>query len=394
SVKQSLSPWSTPRCISARHPRFAIAAGTGSAAFVRAENRNSLGPLRRDTSAVIRFVRAFIGSAVVIVATGCAVAAEQLVVNGQPRTFVIERPAATGPRPTMIVLHGAGGSGAGEAQSDIGRLAPQAGLVAVFPDGRANRWNHLPPGKEQAQYVQAFQQHGGAPDDVAFLKALVADLVHRGVADPKRVYLAGTSAGGIMTMRMACLGDGTFAAIALLVAAMPEATGADCRLSAPLPVLMINGTADDVMPYGGGVGFLPNTRIPGVYRVWPTERLVTFFRQHNGCAEPAEKSEVPGPGSQRGELERSKGSGGAVHFYRVVGGRHDLRAHAVNAGPLLVDFFRGLSAPADAAIAPATVATGDDPRTCFSGAVADANVAACGRLIASSTLRGNDLISA
>src|SRR5262249_21035351 len=49
SVKQSLSPWSTPRCISARHPRFAIAAGTGSAAFVRAENRNSLGPLRRDT---------------------------------------------------------------------------------------------------------------------------------------------------------------------------------------------------------------------------------------------------------------------------------------------------------------------------------------------------------
>src|SRR5262249_42404223 len=161
----------------------------------------------------------------------------------------------------------------------------------------------------------------------------------------------------------------------------------DCRLSAPLPVLMINGTADDVMPYGGGVGFLPNTRIPGVYRVWPTERLGTFFPRHKGCAAPAEKAGGPRSGPARSEFERSKCSGGAVHFYRVVGGRHDLRAHAVNAGPLLVDFFRGLSAPAVAPTAPVSAATGDDSRTCFGGAVADANVAACGRLIASNTLR-------
>jgi polyhydroxybutyrate depolymerase len=73
-----------------------------------------------------------------------------------------------------------------------------------------------------------FQQHGGAPDDVAFLKALVADFVRRGISHPKQVYLAGTSAGGIMTLRMVCTGDGTFAAIALLAASMPEPTGADC----------------------------------------------------------------------------------------------------------------------------------------------------------------------
>ena len=74
----------------------------------------------------------------------------------------------------MIVLHGAGGSGAREAQSGFWRSAPQAGFVVAFADVRANRWNHLPPGKEQAQLAQAFQQHGGAPDDVAFLKALAA----------------------------------------------------------------------------------------------------------------------------------------------------------------------------------------------------------------------------
>jgi polyhydroxybutyrate depolymerase len=179
---------------------------------------------------VNRFIDAFILSALVILTTGSGIAAEpmQLVVNGQTRTFVLERPAAPGPRPTIIVLHESGSTGAREAQSDLGRLGPQAGFVAVFPDGRGSRWNHLPPGKESAQFVQVFQQHGSAPDDVAFLKALVADLVRRGISHPKQVYLAGTSAGGIMTLRMVCMGDGTFAAIALLAASMPEPTGADC----------------------------------------------------------------------------------------------------------------------------------------------------------------------
>ena len=344
-----------------------------------------------------RFTEAFTLSVLAVLTIVSGVAAEpmQLVVNGQTRTFVLERPAVAGPRPTIIVLHGAGSSGGREAQSDLGRLGPQAGFVAVFPDGRANRWNHLPPGKESAQFVEVFQQHGGAPDDVAFLKALVADLVRRGISDPKQVYLAGISAGGIMTLRMVCMGDGTFAAIALLVASMPEPTGADCRLPTPLPVLMINGTADNVMPYGGGLGILPNSNVRGVYSVWPAERLVAFFRQHNGCAEPAEKSVFPGQDPQKVEVERStKCSGGPVHFYRVVGGEHNLRLQAPNASQLLLDFFRGSAVPAGATIAaqPATAATGDDHRICFSGAAGDANVAACGRLIASNTVRGGDLV--
>ena len=33
----------------------------------------------------------------------------QLIVNGQARAFLLERPIAQGPRPTIIMLHGAGG---------------------------------------------------------------------------------------------------------------------------------------------------------------------------------------------------------------------------------------------------------------------------------------------
>jgi Tetratricopeptide repeat len=160
---------------------------------------------------------------------------------------------------------------------------------------------------------------------------------------------------------------------------------------------MIYGTADNVVPYGGGPVNSPDGKVRGVYSVWPAERLVAFFRQHNGCAEPAEKSVFPAQNPQKVEVERStKCSGGPVHYYRVVGGRHNLQLQAPNPSQLLLDFFRGSAVPAGATIAaqPAMAAKGDDHRICFSGAVGDANVAACGRLIASNTLRGGDLVRA
>ena len=160
----------------------------------------------------------------------------QLIVNGQARTFLLERPVAQGPRPTIIMLHGGGRRAADIAyQTGLAQLAPREGLVAVFPEGRGSRWNFFPPGKESAKDVQFFQQHGGLPDDVGFLKILVADLVRRGLSDPKRIYISGLSLGGVMALRMACVDAGSFAAIGLLISAMSELTGANCQPAKPLP---------------------------------------------------------------------------------------------------------------------------------------------------------------
>ena len=99
----------------------------------------------------------------------------------------------------------------------------------MFPEAVGGVWNIFPPGKQTAQYVQYFQRHSHLPDDVAFLRMLVADLVQAGISDPKRIYLAGRSLGGSMTLRMACVDAGSFAAIGLLIAAMPGAVGSDCH---------------------------------------------------------------------------------------------------------------------------------------------------------------------
>jgi len=258
----------------------------------------------------------------------------QLIVNGQARAFLLERPIVQGPRPTIIMLHGAGRRAADIAHdSGLAQLAPREGLVAVFPEGRGSRWNFFPPGKESAKDVQFFQQHGGLPDDVGFLKILVADLVRRGVSDPKRIYLSGLSLGGVMALRMACVDAGSFAAIGLLISAMAELTGASCQPAKPLPILMVNGTADQMLPYAGGQSIRGDS-------LWSAERLVGFFRRLNGCAEAAQQSVLPGTHPRRIEIERStRCSGGPVVLYRIVGGGHDVPP-GLNAGQVLLDFFR------------------------------------------------------
>jgi len=259
----------------------------------------------------------------------------QLVVNGQMRTFLVERPAAQEPQPTVIMLHEAGGSAAGIArESGLAQLAPQQGMAAVFPQGLVGRWNFYPAGKEQAGFLRRSQQAGGLPDDVGFIQLLIADLVRRGISDPKRIYLAGSSNGGFMTLRMYCLNAEMFAAIGLLISGMPESTAAECDSPKPIPVLMIKGTADPTVPYDGG---LVDNHLP----VWPTQRLVEFLRQHNGCTESAVRLALPSQDSHQIEVElSSKCSDGPVVLYRIIGGGHALPP---NAGRLLLDFFRDKS---------------------------------------------------
>src|SRR5262245_13076707 len=217
------------------------------------------------------FVVTLVVLAASALATAPAVRAQslQLVVDGQPRVFVLYRPAGTEPRPTVIMLHGAGSNAAKEANAPgLGQLAPQNGFAVVFPEGRGGRWNHVPPGKEATAFVElAFKDAGGALDDVKFLKLLVTDLVRRGVSDPRRIYLAGRSAGGLMTLRMACEDARLFAGIGLLITGMSEPQGAVCRPAKPLPVLMLNGTADQLILYGGGtVAGMDGTPGRGVFR--------------------------------------------------------------------------------------------------------------------------------
>ena len=267
------------------------------------------------------------------------VAAEPLRLNvgGQERTYLLERPAGQTARPTVIMLHGLNGSGAAIAKATgLDRSGPQNDFAAVFPDKHAAMlgWNFFPPGREPAQLIERTKA-GGIPNDVAFLKALVADLVRRGISDPQRVYLAGLSNGSFMALRMICAEPGIFAAMGLLIGGMPDMVGDDCRRAKSMPVVLLNGTADKTVPYAGGPVH------PGaLFSAWSAERLAGFLRELNRCGDAREVAGLPRAGPHSFVVTRwTSCADGPVVLYRILGGEH--ATYTVNVGQLLIDFFRG-----------------------------------------------------
>jgi polyhydroxybutyrate depolymerase len=275
--------------------------------------------------------RAVLGCALYV--TGMTLAspgvAEQLVVDKSTRTYAIEKPAASGPQPTIIML-GARGTGAEVARSTkLGTLAPQQGFVAVFPDVPQPQWNFLPAKRSFWNFFRS-----AAADDGLFLKALVSDLVQRGIADRQRIYLAGESGGSVMALRMLCTDASLFAGLALLGPAMPEQTGPECRPSRPVPILLINGTKDEVYPFAGGP-IAPEKTVS----VWPNERLIGFLQQVNNHSGPPRTSSLPIKVPNTVAVDRWESCAGTMlTAYRVIDGPHAAPAD-LNAAQLMINFF-------------------------------------------------------
>jgi len=192
-----------------------------------------------------------------------------------------------------------------QAQIEAWVLAP--GEIAVWAQRMQNRTTFV--AEENGRLI-------------GFIRELVHRLVSDGVADQRRIYLAGISNGGMMSFTLVCKAGELFAGVGTVIANMPEGIGS-CA-PRPMPVVMINGTADPMVPYdGGGVGLGG-----GRGDVWSAERTAKFFAARDGCDRPttealANRDQVDGTAVTRIDW-RSCRPGTTVTLYRVEGGGHAL----------------------------------------------------------------------
>lgn len=181
-------------------------------------------------------------------------------IGGHDRDYRLYKPAGVpAPAPLVVVMHGYSGSAAqAERGYDWDRLADSAKFVVAYPDGLDRAWNVDGegccgrPGREGV-------------DDVAFISAAVADIARNVGIDPAKVYATGMSNGAIMSLTLACA-TGIFAAVGP-VAGTQLST---CRNPHPASVIHIHGTADRLVPYGGGQGFsvINGPSVPEVNAFW------------------------------------------------------------------------------------------------------------------------------
>jgi polyhydroxybutyrate depolymerase len=234
------------------------------------------------------------------------------VATAQGAREAIVLPSRRMPGPTVIVLHGATATAAWTARgSGFAAAGAGHGFTTVFPQGINRQWNDGREGRMSAV------------DDVGFLRQLTDELVGRGITEPSRIYIAGISNGGMMTFRMLCEASERFAGAATIIANMPAGAGEGCRLRRPVAIVMFNGTADPLVPYGGGgVGF-------GGHRgfVWGAEQTAEFIARSNGCSE-ARTQALPRQPAEPVTVQQivwsSCRSGQGVALYRFEGGGHQL----------------------------------------------------------------------
>ena len=182
-------------------------------------------------------------------------AAGRFEASGKQRRYLLRRPA-TGARPTAIVLmlHGHTGS----PEQLIGRkgraapyrrwsdIADRENLLLIAPQGLEGNdgysgWNDC----------RADAETNPTDDDARFLTELIADAQRRYRTTSSRVYVVGTSNGGMMALRLAIERPERVTATAAIVAAMP----AHSECAEPQraePVMFVNGTEDPLLPFTGG----------------------------------------------------------------------------------------------------------------------------------------------
>jgi polyhydroxybutyrate depolymerase len=182
--------------------------------------------------------------------------------------------AAPGQRhaPLVVALHG-GLAGPRFVRRQAGATLQRRGWVVAWPAADPE-WND---GRRDAN---------GAPynhtDDVGFLRSLVARLARDGLVDPMRVFVAGVSLGGTMTLRLVCEAPELVRGAAVVIATLP--VGLDCPPDGPaVPLLLLHGTADPIMPATGGRVGGDNIFIRDRGHVLSMADTAAFFARRNGC---------------------------------------------------------------------------------------------------------------
>jgi len=260
---------------------------------------------------------------------------QKIFIEGQKRKYHIYIPNDSENKPVVILLHGNRGS----ANQVIGRsiikspqkiwldLAEQHKFIVVVPNG-----NKGPEGHKGWNDCRTDAVGNPSSNDVLFISRLLQKVKTKYKHDPKKVYVAGISNGGIMANRLAMEIPNKITAFASVVSSMP--VNSSCvDSSVPISALYMNGTHDPLLPYKGG--HIKSER--GVVK--STDQCIDYWIERNKTSDTAIETsfndfDANDESTAVKYLYKNGANNTEVVLYKILNGGHT--------EPSLTQHYRGL----------------------------------------------------
>lgn len=238
-------------------------------------------------------------------------------IAGVDRHFQVHVPPSYNgktPMPVILLVHGQGQDGKDIANwTQFNKMADSKGFIAIYPDSRewaGNRmfrtWDTdnglLPPGAEA--------------NDIGFMRQIIEQTEKDFLVDPKRIYMAGLSNGGMLAFRAASDLSDKLAAIAVVSSAM---SGTEPPIKQPISLLNIHGDKDILIPYEGLKNVPGSLKAIGLPNFKPTTYATDYWVEQNKIADHPIILEHKGV-TERKFLDTATGT--EVKEYTIHGGDH------------------------------------------------------------------------
>ncbi|MDO8051262.1 alpha/beta hydrolase-fold protein [Janthinobacterium sp. SUN211] len=234
---------------------------------------------------------------------------QSLQLKDDKRRYIVYTPAAyqSQPQKTFPVVFNFHGGGMSMAEqmlyTQMNKTAERHQFIVVYPQGIKQDWN-----------VGFGMDYLAGTDDVGFTQAMLSKLKQDYRIDEQRVYATGLSRGGFFALRLAAELPQQFAAVASVGAPMPEPVRQHHKKADKVGMLLIQGTADKVVAYGGKDGGYLSA-----------EDTFDYWRQYNGIegARPQPRL-LPGPAGDATQVSwlEQGAAGASVALLTVKEGGH------------------------------------------------------------------------
>jgi polyhydroxybutyrate depolymerase len=201
---------------------------------------------------------------------------KEISVDGEKREYYVHAPPSydgSNAVPLVLVLHGGGGKASKmDKLTGMNDVSDTEGFIAVYPQGKDNHWN------DGRKIKTLFKKK--KLNDVKFLGDVVKKMTGEYNIDETRIYSTGISNGAFMSYRLAVENPDTFAAVAGVAAQPSENLRDEHPPESPIPVMMVLGEKDPLVPYGGG-----DVKVLGAKRgrVLSAEDSVKLWVGNNDC---------------------------------------------------------------------------------------------------------------